>query len=268
MSGVPPFVVDSHAHLDGHTFDQDREEAILRAREAGVGFILAVGNAEPELDSMEKALEICRTHDGMATSVGIHPHDARIAGEEWSRRIRNLASDPLVWAVGEIGLDYHYDLSPRETQRKVFREHLSLARELGLPVIVHSREADEDTLAILGELWAPPHPGGIMHCFAGDLLMARKCLDLGFHLSFSGVVTFPRAEDMREVAASIPPGRILAETDSPYLAPVPHRGKRNEPARVVEVIATLARVRGEEYAETAALTTANFKKLFGSHFVE
>lgn len=259
-------IIDSHAHLEMDPFDEDRNTVLERAREAGVEFILSVGNAHLEQDSMERALTLCHDTDGLATSVGIHPHDARIASDAWYGKILNLATQPDVWAIGEIGLDYHYDFSPRDSQRAVFRDQLIMARELSLPVIIHSREADADTMELLSTHWAAPNPGGIMHCFAGDITMARQAMALGFYISFAGNITFPKAPNLRETAAEVPSHRLLAETDSPYLAPVPRRGRRNEPAMVRFVVQTLADLHGVSLETMAQQTTGNFKKLFGKHF--
>ncbi|MBN2431054.1 MAG: TatD family hydrolase [Acidobacteria bacterium] len=261
-------IIDSHAHLEMPAFDDDREAVLERARRAGVIFILSIGNAQPEEGSMERALQLCRHHSGLATTAGIHPHDARIASDRWYRQIMDLAGEPEVVAIGEIGLDYHYDFSPRDRQRDVFRDQLILARELGLPIIVHSREAEADTLALLAEYWSPPHPGGIMHCFSGDVDMAQRCLALGLHISFAGNLTFRNAGTLRTAAAAVPPDRLLAETDAPYLAPVPHRGRRNEPAHVALVIEALAETHGLPAPEMARHTTHNFKKLLGERLIE
>ena len=259
-------LIDSHAHLEMDAFDADRDEVLTRARDAGVEFILTIGNAHPESGSHEKALALCHRHPDLATTAGIHPHEARIASDPWYGRIADLAADPKVWAIGEIGLDYYYDHSPRDIQRAVFRDLLWLARRLELPVIIHSRDADADLLDLLEQHWAPPNAGGILHCFSGGPELARRGLALGFHISFAGPITFKKADDLRAVAAAIPPERLLAETDCPYLAPVPHRGRRNEPAYVAEVVAALARLHRRTPAEMAAVTAANFKNLFRKRF--
>jgi len=255
-------LVDSHAHLEMDAFDADRDAVLERARAAGVGFILAIGNAHPEDGSMDRALELCRRHPGLATTAGIHPHDARIASDAWYARLAERLREPEVWAVGEIGLDYYYDHSPRDVQRGVFRDLLAVARETDHPVIVHARDADADLLEILERHWVPPNPGGIMHCFAGDPAMAARCLALGFHISFAGPITFPKGDNVRTAAAAVPADRLLVETDAPYLAPAPLRGRRNEPAHVRHVAAVLARVHGIEEAEMARRTTENFWRLF------
>jgi len=259
-------IVDSHAHLEMEQFDTDRPAVLSRAQEIGIEFILCIGNAHPEKESMERSVELCREHSWMAATVGIHPHDAKIASDEWYQKILDLTGDANVWAIGEIGLDYHYDFSPRDAQIGVFRDMLIMARELELPVIIHNRDADADMASMLEQHWAPPNPGGIMHCFAGDSDMARLCMDLGFLISFAGNITFKKAEDLRTVATSIPTDRLLAETDCPYLAPVPRRGRRNEPAYVQYVIETLAELHQMPASTMARLTTENFKKLFGKQF--
>lgn len=259
-------LVDSHAHLEMAAFDPDREDVLTRAAAAGVEFILTIGNAQPEEGSMEKALLLCARHPGLATTVGIHPHDARIAAPVWYRLLLTLAENPRVWAMGEIGLDFFYDHSPRDIQREVLMDQLRLARELWLPVIIHCRDAGDELLAVLESLWAPPNPGGIMHCFAGDASLAGRCLDLGFYISFAGNITFPKAESIRQAALAVPLDRLLIETDCPYLAPVPRRGRRNEPALVRHVAEALAGLRGVPPAAMARLTTDNFKKLFHGRF--
>lgn len=256
-------LVDSHAHLEMDVFDADRDAVLERAHAAGVDFILTIGNAHPESGSLDRALELCRRHPGLATTAGIHPHDARIASDAWYARLAARLREPEVWAVGEIGLDYYYDHSPRDVQRGVFRDLLVMAREANRPVIIHARDATADLLDILERHWAPPNPGGIMHCFAGDPAMAARCLALGFHISFAGPITFPKGDNVRTAAAAVPADRLLVETDAPYLAPVPVRGRRNEPANVRHVAAALARVHALEETELARRTTANFWRLFG-----
>jgi TatD DNase family protein len=251
-------LVDSHCHLDDSKFDEDREQVIERARAAGVERMLAIGtgNGPPDL---EAAVRLADRYPFLYATIGVHPHDAAKATEETFARLRELATHPKVLAIGEIGLDYHYDFSPRDVQRAVFGRQLVLAAEAGKPIVIHTREAWDDTLAQIRTL---PH-GGIMHCFTGDPAQARQALDLGFHLSFGGVLTFPKAESVREAARLTPDDRLLVETDCPYLAPVPHRGKRNEPAFMVETVRRLAEVRGRTADEIAALTTANFARLMG-----
>ena len=250
-------LVDSHCHLDDSKFDEDREQAIERARAAGVERMMAIGtgNGPPDL---ETAVRQADRYPFIYATIGVHPHDASKAAPETFVQLRELAPHPKVLAVGEIGLDYHYDFSPREVQREVFERQLEIAAEAGLPIVIHTREAWDDTLAILRQNW---HGGGIMHCFTGNAQHAREALDLGFHLSFGGVLTFPKAEAVRQAARITPDDRLLVETDCPYLAPVPHRGKRNEPAFIVESVKRLAEVRGRAPEEVAELTTGNFEQL-------
>jgi TatD DNase family protein len=256
--------VDSHAHIDGEEYDLDRAEVVARAREAGVLAILNVGTGDPHSGSLERAVRVAEQFDAIYAAVGVHPHDAKLFDESAAARLRGLArQSERVIAWGEIGLDYHYDHSPRDVQRRVFREQLRMAREEGLPVIIHSREADEDSVAILREEYRQSERGGIMHCFGGTREMAESVLELGFMISFAGNVTFKNAEDLREVAQSVSPERLLVETDCPYLTPVPFRGRRrNEPARVVEVARCLASLHAMETAEMGRLTAENFARFF------
>jgi len=246
-------LVDSHCHLDDEKFAADREEAIERARAAGVELMLAIGTG----GVLDVAIQQAERYPFMYATIGVHPHDAASATAATFARLRELASHPKVVAIGEIGLDYHYDFSPRDVQREVFERQLELAAEFHKPIVIHTREAWEDTMALVPSL---PH-GGIMHCFTGDAAQARQALDRGFHLSFGGVLTFPKAESLREAARIAPEDRLLVETDCPYLAPVPHRGKRNEPAYVVDTARRLAEVRGTTLDWIAACTTRNFRAL-------
>jgi TatD DNase family protein len=250
-------LVDSHTHLDDSKYEADRELVIERALAAGVEYMVAVGagNGPPDL---EAGVRLAERYPFMFATIGVHPHDASKATGETFARLRELAAHPKVIAIGEIGLDYHYDLSPRPVQREVFARQLEIAAESGKPVVIHTREAWEDTLAQCGG-HAPVR--GIMHCFTGGAAQARQALDLGFHLAFGGVVTFPKADEVREAARITPDDRLLVETDCPYLAPVPHRGKRNEPALVLEVVRRLAQERGVPPEEVARITTANFERL-------
>lgn len=255
--------IDSHAHIDGPEFDADREEMITRAHAAGVRAILNVGTGDPNSGSFERAVALAEQHEWIYTAVGVHPHDARLYNEAAEQRIRKLATaSSRVIAWGEIGLDFHYDNSPREVQMQVFRQQLRLARDLRLPVIVHTREAEDETIEILRSEWAGSELPGIMHCFSGTQALADKASDLGFYISFSGIVTFKKAEDLRAVARKVALGRLLIETDCPYLTPVPHRGKRNEPAYVVEVARCLAELRGSDVEEIGKVTSENFARLF------
>ena len=251
--------IDSHAHIDGSEFDADREAVIKRARDAGVSTILNVGTGDPHSGALERAVELAEHHDGIYTAVGTHPHDAKLYDDKAEEKIKALIKQSSrVVAWGEIGLDFHYDHSPRDVQREVFRRQLRAARELSLPVIVHTREAEEDTVEILRSEWAGWELPGVMHCFSGSARLAEQCVELGFMISFSGIVTFKKAAELRAVARDLPIERLLIETDCPYLAPVPYRGKRNEPAYVVEVARCLAELRGMSLEEMARATTANF----------
>jgi len=254
-------LVDSHCHLDDKQFDPDRDEVIARAREAGVERMMAIGTGSGPPD-LEAALRLARQHDFIYATVGVHPHDAAKATPETFAAMNALAADAAaktkLLAIGEIGLDYHYDFSPRDVQRDVFVEQLKLAGRAGKPIVIHTREAWDDTLLLLREHWSG---GGIMHCFSGGPAEARQALDLGFHLSFGGVLTFPKADALREAARLAPEDRLLIETDAPYLAPVPKRGKRNEPAFMVETARRLAEIRGVAPEHIAEVTTANFERL-------
>jgi TatD DNase family protein len=250
-------LVDSHCHLDDEKFNEDREQAIERALAAGVERMLAIGTGGGPPD-LEAGIRLADRHAPIYATVGVHPHDAAKAGDEIFARLRELAQHPKVLALGEIGLDYHYDFAPRDVQRSVFERQLEIAAEAALPIVIHTREAWEDTMAALRAHCRGP---GIMHCFTGDAAQAREALDLGFHLAFGGVLTFPKADAVREAARLTPEDRLLIETDCPYLAPVPHRGKRNEPAFMVETVKRLAEVRGCAVEKIATRTTANFEQL-------
>ena len=250
-------LVDSHVHLDDRKFDEDREQAMQRAQAAGVACMMAIGTGGGPAD-LEVGIRLAEQHAFIYATVGVHPHDASKTTAETFPRLSQLAAHPKVVAIGEIGLDYHYDFSPRDVQRSVFERQLELAAAAGKPIVIHTREAWDDTLDALRGRWTG---GGIMHCFTGDAGQARQALDLGFHLSFGGVLTFPKAEAVREAARLTPADRLLVETDCPYLAPVPHRGKRNEPAFIVETVRRLAAVRGSDPEEIAGSTTRNFEEL-------
>jgi TatD DNase family protein len=232
---------------------------VARAREAGVERALIVGGVDAEQGHL-RALRVAQEL-GFPASAGVHPHEARLAtGATWDE-LSGLARDGRIVAIGEIGLDFHYDHSPRDVQRAVFRRQLRLARELGLPIIVHTREADAETAALLEDEGAR-ETGGVLHCFTGGHELAERALALGFLISFSGIVTFPRAGVIQEVARRLPLERLLIETDAPFLAPPPHRGKRNEPAFVVEVARKLAALRGEALEAVGAASKSNFERLF------
>jgi TatD DNase family protein len=249
--------VDSHCHLDDERFADDLDAVIERAEAAGVTRMLAIGTGDgpPEID---RAVRIAERYPQVYATIGVHPHDASKVTAQTYDDLRALAGHEKVVAYGEIGLDYHYDFSPRETQREVFIEQLKLAGEVGLPITIHTREAWEDTMSILAEYWTG---AGVMHCFTGDAAQAKEALALGFHLSYGGVLTFKTAENVREAARITPDDRLLVETDAPYLAPIPYRGKRNEPSMMVETARKLAEVRGTTAGELARLTTGNFERL-------
>jgi TatD DNase family protein len=252
-------LVDSHTHVDMPDFDDDRDEVIARAREAGLAEMLVVGGVD-EARGHRRALETAARYSLPATA-GVHPHEAKVADERTYDELRALAREGRLTAIGEIGLDFHYDHSPRPVQREVFRRQLRLAREVGLPVVVHTREADDETASILEEEGAA-ETGGVVHCFTGGTELARRALGLGLCLSFSGIVAFPRATTIQQVARETPPDRLLVETDAPFLAPPPHRGKRNEPAFVVEVARKVAEVRGEPVEAVAAAVRRTYARLF------
>ena len=242
-------------------FDPDREEVLRRAREAGIETILSLAMVD-ESDSYRKAFFLVESHQNLLTAVGCHPHDAKIFDERGGEDfLRGLASRPRLVAIGEIGLDYHYNLSPPEVQRDVFRRQIGVARELALPVIVHHREAESDLLKVLEEERVS-EIGGILHSFTADLKTAERALEMGFLISFSGILTFKNAAPLREVARRLPLDRLLVESDSPYLAPVPHRGKRNEPAFVRDTLRCLAEVKGLPTEEVEQATAANFRRFF------
>jgi TatD DNase family protein len=255
--------VDSHAHIDGEEYDADRDEVVERAREAGVCAILNVGTGDPHSGELERAVEVAEKYEDVYAAVGVHPHDARLFDDEAARRIQALVKrSSRVIAWGEIGLDYHYDHSPREVQREVFTRQLRLAREAGLPVVIHSREADEDTVNILHAELNGSERSGVMHCFGGSREMMEQVVELGFMISFAGNVTFKKAEDLREVARHVPLDRLFIETDCPFLTPVPFRGRRNEPALVIEVARFLAEIRDLTTGEIGRLTANNFARFF------
>jgi len=256
-------VVDSHCHLDGAVFNSDRDEVIERARAAGVCFMLAIGTGDGPPD-LEAGVRVAEAHPDIAATVGVHPHDAAKFNAAVASRVDGLCEHPKVVAVGEIGLDYHYDNSPREAQRDAFVEQMEIAKSRGKPIAIHTRDAWDDTLELLARHWAGSGLHGIMHCFTGNSEQALQCLEMGFLLSFSGVLTFARAADLRATARWVPDDRVLVETDAPYLTPAPHRKiRRNEPRFVVEVARVLATAKGVPYEELAERTSANFFQLFG-----
>lgn len=255
--------IDSHAHIDAPAFHADRHDVIQRARSGGVELILDIGAGYLEEGTIDVALALAEQYDFIYLAFGIHPHDARQYDDRWEKKLTELSAHPKVLAWGEIGLDYHYDHSPRAVQQDVFRRQLQLARERRLPVIIHTRDAEHDTLGILQQEWQGSGLGGIMHCFTGTGAFARACLDLGLYISFSGILTFGNAEALRRVAQTVPLDRVLIETDCPLLAPVPVRGKRNEPFNVRYVAETLGRLRGLTPASVGQITSENFRRLFG-----
>jgi TatD DNase family protein len=254
-------LIDSHAHLDFEDFLGDLDGVVSRAAAAGIDRIVVVGLWRSP-GNFGNAVELARTRPSVfAATAGIHPHEcAHVPDVDWEESAR-LAADPLVVGVGETGLDYHYDLSPREVQRESFRRSIRIARAVEKPVVVHVREADVDCAAILREEGIPP-AGGVIHCFTGDWAAARTYLDLGLHVSVAGIVTFKAAEAIRDAVRRIPRERLLLETDSPFLAPVPFRGRRNEPAHVVHVARKVAELWGVSLGEVAEVTTGNVKRLF------
>jgi len=254
-------LIDAHAHIDFPQFDDDRDAMLARARAAGVSTILAIG-VGPGPEKLDAALPYAEAHNWIYTTVGIHPHEAKEVTPVHLETLAKLAQHPKVIAFGEIGLDYYYDHSPRDVQARVFRQQMELAAAAKLPIIIHCRDAWDDCLRILDEAWKPTGLGGILHCFTSTLEHARHGVDLGFMVSFTGNLTYPKAQDIREVARALPLSNILLETDSPYLAPQPFRGKRNEPAYVLEVAKTLANVRNLDLQETAATTSENFRRFF------
>jgi TatD DNase family protein len=259
--------VDSHAHLDGKQFDSDREQVIARAREAGVRTVVAIGNGDgpPTVDA---GIQLAEKYPFMYATIGIHPHEARLASDAAYAELQRLARHPKVIAWGEIGLDYYYDHSPRDTQKSAFTRQMELAAAAKLPIVIHCRPSDnsenawEDCLGLIKQRWAPTGLGGVLHCFSGTWNQAKRALDMGFMISFAGNVTFPKAQQIREAAAQVPLNRMLIETDSPYLAPIPHRGKRNEPAFVKETARKLGELRSLSMEDVGQRTAANFYNFF------
>ena len=259
--------VDSHAHLEGERFDADRELVIARAREAGVSAIVAIGNGDGPAQ-VDCGIRLAEQYEFMYATLGIHPHEARLADEAAYRSMEQLARHPKVIAWGEIGLDYFYDHSPRAVQQAVFRRQMELAAVAKLPIVIHCRPSDgstnawEDCFALMEDHWVSTGLGGILHCFTGTWPQAKRALEIGFMISFAGNLTFPKAQQIRDAAVEVPLDRILIETDSPFLAPVPHRGKRNEPAFVKETASKLGELRGLSAEEIGLRTTRNFYNFF------
>jgi TatD DNase family protein len=259
--------VDSHAHLDGKQFQADREQVIARAREAGVETIVAIGNGDGP-GTLNCGIQLAAKYDFIFATVGIHPHEAKLATDGAFAELGQLARRPKVIAWGEIGLDYFYHHSPRDVQQQVFVRQMELARAVKLPIVIHCRPSDnsedawKDCLSLISSHWRSSGLGGILHCFTGSWGHAEQALDMGFMISFAGNVTFPKAQQIRDVARQVPLDRILIETDSPYLAPVPHRGKRNEPAFVKETARQIGELRGMSTEEVGRQTTRNFCRFF------
>jgi TatD DNase family protein len=254
-------VADSHSHLADPRLRDDADAIIARAREAGVSTIISVG-AITSIDTDRLAVEIAEQHDGIYAAIGVHPHDAKDCDAERIAQLRDLAQSPKVVAIGESGLDFHYMHSPRDAQQTALRRHLELAAELNKPIVIHCRDAEADIMAIVSEVGMPPR-GGVIHCFTGDTDAARRFVALGFHISFSGILTFRNAAQIREAATIVPEDRLMVETDAPYLAPEPHRGKRNEPAFVIRTLETLANLRGADPLSLGAQLETSVTRLFG-----
>lgn len=273
-------LIDSHCHIDGEAFDADRDEVVARARDAGVAAMLNIGTGDPHSDDFRRAVAVAEKYENVYAAVGVHPHDAKLYDDAAEEHLIELAESRKVIAWGEIGLDYYYDHSPPDVQRDVFVQQLRTAKRLGLPVIIHSRDADDETVEILtaefsrsakheknfaagGYLDQRVHAPGIMHCFGGTAEMAEALIEIGFLISFAGNVTFKNADNLRAAARVVPLNKLLIETDCPFLTPVPFRGKRNEPSFVVHTAQFLADLYGIDVATLAGQTTANFKTFFG-----
>jgi TatD DNase family protein len=255
-------LIDSHAHVDVSDFDADRDAMLERAQEAGITTLLAIGNG-PEIEKLGASVPYAERYDWIYAAIGLHPHEARHATEEHYAELDRLGKHPRVIAWGEIGLDYHYDHSPRDIQADVFRRQLAQAKSARRPIVIHCREAWPDCLKILEQDWRSSGLGGIFHCFAGTLQEARQGIEMGFLISFAGNITYPKAQSLRDVAKEVPLESLLVETDSPFLAPVPNRGRRNEPAYVAEVARTIGNVRDLPPNQIAEMTSANFRRFFG-----
>lgn len=249
---------DTHAHLDDAGYNSDRDEMIKRARQAGVAHIVNVGF---NLATSRESLKLAEIYDLIYAAVGIHPHDAAEAGPGYMDELEKMAAHPKVVAIGEMGLDYYRDLSPRPVQRKVFTAQMALAKKLQKPIIIHDRDAHGDLMEILRKDKLGP-AGGVMHCYSGSWEMARECLAMGFYISIAGPVTFANAVKLKDVAVKVPQDRLLIETDAPYLTPVPYRGRRNESAYVIYTAAEVARLRGMETEDLAKMCTENGRRLF------
>jgi TatD DNase family protein len=265
-----PIFVDSHAHLETEQFNADREQMLARAREAGIEAIVAIGSGTGP-GSLDCGIQLAEQHEFIYATIGIHPHEAKLATDADFEEMEQLAKRPKVIAWGEIGLDYFYDHSPREVQQQVFLRQLSMAQAAKLPIVIHCRPSDnsddawQECLKLLRERWAASGLGGILHCFTGTWAHAAQALDMGFMISFAGNITFPKAQQIREAAKQVPLDCMLIETDSPFLAPVPHRGKRNEPSFVKEVARQLGELRGLSKEDVGWQTANNFYRFFSLH---
>jgi TatD DNase family protein len=254
-------LIDSHAHLDFPQFDSDREQVIVRARGSGITAIINVG---ADLQSSKNSIELAERYPFIFAAVGIHPHDAKTLDEPALQELQNMARHPRVVAIGEIGLDYYRDLSPRDKQQEAFERQLDLAHTFDLPFIIHDRDAHDDIMSVLEERTTESRPlRGVLHCFSGGVSMAQRALDIGLHISVGGPVTFRNARQLPEVVRQVPLSRLLLETDCPYLTPAPHRGKRNEPAYVLLVAQAVAALKEISLAEVQRVTTQNVRELFG-----
>ena len=254
-------LIDSHCHLDDERFVEDQQAVVERALASGVKNMMTIGTGDgpPDYDC---AIRIAEKYDCVWATVGVHPHSAKQFDDQSAARLAELLQHPKVLGLGEIGLDYHYDFSPRDVQHRAFLDQIEVAISARKPIIIHTREAWDDTFFLLEKYWAPSGLPGIMHCFSGGPEEAERCLKMGFYLSFAGVVTYPKASNVHEAAKMVPSNRILVETDSPYLAPIPYRGKRNEPAYVNHTAARLADLREVTVKEINLQTSANFHRLF------
>jgi len=255
-------LIDSHAHIDFPQFNDDRDVMLERARAAGVNTLLAIGSG-PGPEKLDAALPFAEQHDWIYATVGTHPHEAKDLTPTHLEQLAKLTQHPRVIAYGEIGLDYFYDHSPRDVQQRVFQDQMELAAKAKLPLIIHCRDAWPDCLDLLDTHWRPTGLGGILHCFTSTLDDAKRGLDMGFLISFAGNSTYPKAQNLRDIAKALPLENLLIETDSPFLAPQPYRGKRNEPAYVGEVAKAIASVRNLPAEDVAAATAANFRRFFG-----
>ncbi|HEY7351754.1 MAG TPA: TatD family hydrolase [Terriglobales bacterium] len=259
--------VDSHCHLDGERFDSDRDQVVARAKSAGLRNILAIGTGDGP-GTLDCAIKIAEQYEMAYATVGIHPHEAKLAKESDFTDLEQLSQHKKVIAWGEIGLDYFYDHSPRDVQKNVFVRQMEMARNAKLPIVIHCRPSEksenawEDCLAVIDEHWRPSGLEGVLHCFTSTWTHAKRALDMGFMISFAGNVTFAKAQQIRDSATQVPLSRMLIETDSPFLAPVPHRGKRNEPSFVTEVARQIGELRGISTEEVGQQTSRNFYKLF------